>query len=341
LGRYPFLAEAKVYLKDVRHGYADSTYIEMERKLLYIHGVLLLLKSKGLIATTNPRKIGQSEISAFVDWMEAKDGLLPRPLGEGYRKKLLQHLSNFLAYEDNGIIERMVTKKQLKRPKEPIVVRPSFTEDEMTRLITALEESAVAGSLSALGVFGHAVFCGFAGTRPKEIRLANKGDYSSNYWELMIQHPKGEGAWAEPRIVRVCLPGRGFVADFMDVRARELKRRDIHDRKDLPLVPRFAKTGVERWPDNALHNVKCEVEKDLGLRFDFRKLRRSYGQIAFDKGVHMDFVSKVMGHANVATTQRYYVRAKSAQALDEIDRVYAIASVDSIPTNCGKARCPE
>ena len=340
LGRYPFLAEVKVYLRDVRHAYAESTFVEIERKLPYIHEVLLLLKSRNLVGTMNPNKIGQLEIGAFVDWMNAKDGLRTRPLGPGYQKKLLQHLGNFLAYNDNNIIDRMVRKKQLKRPREPTIPQSSFDEEELAAVIVALEEAADR-SLNALGVFGHAVFCGFTGTRPKEIRLANRSDYSENYWELTVYHPKGENAWADPRTVRVCSPGRGFVADFMGLRARELKRRGIQDGRDLPLVPRFTKSGVEQWPDNALHNVKCDVERSLGLRFDFRKLRRSYGQNAFDKGARMDHVSKAMGHATVSTTQRYYVRARSAAALDEIDRVYAVASVDSIRADCRKARCSE
>lgn len=341
LGRYPFLAEAKVYLRDVRHAYADSTYAEMERKLPYIHKVLVSLKSRNLVNTTNPHNIGQREIGAFVDWMGAKDGLRSRPLGPGSQKKLLQHLGNFLAYVDNGIIERMVTKKQLRIPREPNVPRPSFTEGEKDALMTTLEEAVTSVSTNALGVFGHAVFCGYAGTRLKEIRLADKGDYSSNYWELTIYHPKGENAWADPRPQRVCLPGRKFVADFMDFRERELRRRGIQDRKDLPLVPRFIRSRAERWPDDILHNVKREVEQELGLRFDFRKLRRSYGQNAFDVGICMDSVSKAMDHATVATTQRSYVRMRSNPIFDEIDRAYETASVKLIPLDCEKARCSE
>jgi len=340
LGRYPFLAELEVYLKDVRHAYADSTYTEMKRKLPYIDWVFRELKSKGFVSTTNPRKVGQLEINAFVSWMKAKDGLRSEPLGSGSQKKLLQYLNNFLTYVDNGIIKRMVAKKQLTLPREPSTPQDSFEEEEKAALTIMLEEAS-SDSLNALGVFGHAMFCGYAGTRLKEIRLADKADYSSNSRELTIRHPKGEGAWADQRTARICGPGKQFVADFMDFRERELRRRSIRDRSDLPLVPRFVDSGVARWPDSVLHNVKCEVERDLRLRFDFRKLRRSYGQNLLDKGVSIESVSKAMGHANVATTQRYYVRMKTVRVFNEIDRAYASASVDSIPADCGKARCSE
>ena len=314
----------------------------MKRKLPYVHRVFLELNSKGLIRTTNPRKIGEREIGVFDDWMNARNGLRSRPLGPGYQRKLLQHLNNFLTYVDNGVIERMVKKKLLRPPRELRVPKPSFGPEEKATLLTILEEAAVAGSLKALGVFGHAVFCGYAGTRLKEVRLAEKGDYDERFWELTVFHPKGEGVWADPRVVRVCPPGRGFVADFLGLRERELRKRSIEDRKDLPLVPSFVGSGVVQWPDSILHNVKCGVEKDLGLRFDFRKLRRSYGQNAFDTGgVRLEAVSRALGHASVVTAQRSYVRTMSNPALDEIDRAYESASVDSIRSDCEKARCPK
>ena len=341
MGRYPFLALLEVYLKEVRGACADSTFSEMKRKLEYVHRVLLELKSKGLIDITNPRKIGERDIFGFVSWMNARDGLRSRPLELSAQKKLLQHLENFLTYWDNCVIERMVKKKQLKRPRESNVPLESFEESQKVSLITALKDAAQSESMDALGVFGHAVFCGYAGTRLKEIRLANKGDFSSAQWELTIRHPKGEGAWADPRTAMVCLPGRDLVTNYMACRERELKRRNIEDNRDIPLVPRFTGTGAERWPDGILHNVKVEVERRLGLRFDFRKLRRSYGQNLLDAGVSLESVSKAMGHASVLTTQRYYVRLRSARAFAEIEQVYASASAEVIPVDCGKARCSE
>lgn len=337
LGRYPFLVELKVYLRDVRHAYSDSTYREMERKLPYIHQVFQELKSEGFMATTNPRKIGQEEVSAFVGWMKAEDGLRPEALAPGTQKKYIQYLGNFLAYVDNGIIERMVRKKQLTLPKAPSAPQESFTEGELAAIMMSLE-GASSGSLDVLGVFGHVVFCGYAGTRLKEIRLAEKADHSSHSRELTIRHPKGEGSWGETRIVRISGPGLRFVTDYLTLREEELRRRGIQDRGNLPLVPRIVGSNAGQWPDSVLHNVKCEVERNLGLCFTFRKLRRTYGQNLLDVGVSMESVSKAMGHASVATTQRHYVRIKTARAFDEIDRAYAAASANSIPVDCETAR---
>lgn len=338
-GPYPFLTELKVYLKDVEHAHAESTLTDMARKLRHIHDVLKELKSKGLVQTTSPRKMGEQEIFAFVAWMNAKDGLRSRPLGEATQKKTLHQLKSFLAHLDNGVIDRMLKKKQLRMPRERNVPRESFEADELAQIMTSLKEAAAKGSMNAFGVFGHALFCGYAGTRLKEVRLAQRGDYLAKFYELTVLHPKGEKSWGDPRIAQICPPGRPFADDFMAMRDRELRKSDILDSKAIPLVPRVIGGRVERWPDSVLHNVKCEVERDRMLQFDFRKLRRTYGQNALDAGTPMDFVSGALGHAHVATTQRSYVRLKSSRVFAEIDRAYANASVNSIPVDCDKARC--
>lgn len=342
LGRYPFLKLLEVYLDDVRPFYSESTYREMARKLPYIHGVLQTLKAQGRVSTTNPQKLGQRDIGALLDWMNARDGLRSRPLKPATQRKSIQYLNNFLQYFDNGIIKRMKNKKLLRPQKVSTGPLPSPGEAEVEELMTILQEAAESGCPKALGVFGHAVFCVYVGTRVKEIRLANKGDYSVSRSELIIYHPKGEGSWGETRPARVILPGRQRVADFLNLRAREFKKRGLRDSANAPLVPRFKHDGVVQWSDAVLHNVKCEVARELGLEFDFRSLRRAFGQNAVDRGANIASVSRALGHTSIVTTERSYARLKVDQAYADLEKVYApSASIESIPCDWRTARWSE
>ena len=342
LGRYPFLNLLKVYLDDVRPYYSESTYREIARKLPHIHGVLQTLKAHGRVSTTNPQKLGQRDIGALLDWMNARDGLRSRPLKPATQRKTIQYLNNFLQYFDNGIIKRMKDKKLLRPQKVSTGPLPSPAEAEVEELVSRLQEAAESGCSKAFGVFGHAVFCAYAGTRVKEIRLANMGDYSVSRSELIVYHPKGEGSWGETRPARVLLPGRQFVADFLDIRAREFKKRGLRDSVNAPLVPRFKLDGAVQWSDAVLHNVKCEVARELGLEFDFRSLRRAFAQNAVDRGAKIKSVSRALGHTSIATTERSYARLKVDQAYADLDRVYASSvSVESIPCDWKTARWSE
>ena len=323
LGRYPFLTELRVYLDEVYRAYAETTVYEKERKLCQVHRVLQELKSKGIIETTSPRRLGQKEIWAFHDWMNGRNGLRSRPLAPGTQKKLLHHLNGFLTHLGNGVISEMVAKKQLRIPKEPKIPGPSFDEGYLDSLMKALQKMAENGSKDALAVFGHAVFCAYAGTRLKEVRLAQIGHFSTDSWVLVVYHPKGEDSWADPREVMVCGPGRKFVSAYLALRKRLLAERGHADNRNVPLVPWFKGSEVREWSDNNLRRAKEKVLEQMKVKYDFRIFRRSYGQNMIDRGVRVDTTSKAMGHASVSTTQRYYVCLKNKHVFDEIERAYA------------------
>ena len=52
---------------------------------------------------------------------------------------------------------------------------------------------------------------------------------------------------------------------------------------------------------NSLRRIKGVVETDVGVKFDFRKLRRTYGQQLVDADVDIETVSVMMGHSTMRT----------------------------------------
>ena len=67
---------------------------------------------------------------------------------------------------------------------------------------------------------------------------------------------------------------------------------------------------------NSLRVIKHVVEEDLGIRFDLRMCRRTFGQRYLDSDVDIESVSVLMGHASTKTTEGFYSRKRLNKAID-------------------------
>jgi len=325
LGRYPWLTYSKRFLSET--AYAASTRRWMARTLDYTHRVFQALKREGIVSTTNPAKLTAKDITTFVRWMNAEDGLRKRPLSPVGQTKLLQPMSVLLRYVGNPVMDTMKARGALRMPRAESGPLPSPSDSAVQEIVRRLQQVAASGDVYALGVFGHVVFAAFAGVRLKEVRLATRGDVRVGYWELDVRHPKGENRWAAKRVATIVPPGRQPVQDYLDLRAREFERRGLPDDRDAPLVPFFGPRGVTHWNDGYLRGCKCELERELGLRFDFRQFRRAFGQNALDRGARLDSVSVALGHHSTKTTEAYYARIRTKDAFRDLERVWVTPSV--------------
>ncbi len=325
MGRFPFLTYLNEFHKSTMAFYAPTTSKDMYGKLRQVHEVFQELKARGLVKTTNPHAFGQQEIGAFMSWMSGRDGIRARPLAPKSQSLYLKYLSVFLSHVGNAIIAQMKSKRMIRIPNEASGPLTCPTEEQVEEIVTKLQEAAASGGIHELGVFGHTLLCAYAGTRLKEPRLAVKGDFSQTYSELLVVHPKGEGSWGAPRKAQIVPPGRLAMRDFLALRDRELSRRGVRDSKDAPLIPYFDRHGLMTpWPEPHLNKAKCMLEERLGIRYDFRMLRRAFGQSALDRGARLDAVSVALGHANSITTERYYARLKTRDAFVELERVWNV-----------------
>jgi integrase len=319
------LTYSKRFLSET--AYAASTRRWMERTLAYTNRVFEDLRRAGLVSTANPAKLTAKDITAFVQWMNAEDAQRRRPLAPVGQTKLLQPLSIFLRYLGNPVMDTMKARGALRIPRGGSGPLTCPAEGDVRLTVQRLQQVAAAGDVHALGVLGHVVFAAFAGLRLKEVRLAARGDLRLGYFELDVKHPKGENRWAAKRVAIIVPPGRQAVQDFLDLRSREFERRGLPDDRDAPLVPFFGPRGVGPWNDGYLRSCKCELERELGLRFDFQMLRRAFGQNALDRGARLDSVSVALGHTNTRTTEAYYARMRTRDAFRDLERVWVTPSV--------------
>ena len=67
---------------------------------------------------------------------------------------------------------------------------------------------------------------------------------------------------------------------------------------------------------NSPRVIKHVVEEDLGIRFDLRQCRRTFGQRYPDNGLDIESVSVQMGHASTKTTEGFYGRKRPDMAIE-------------------------
>lgn len=85
------------------------------------------------------------------------------------------------------------------------------------------------------------------------------------------------------------------------------------------------------WPSDLLFGVdghapssntlgvwRSKVCDAVGFDFDYRKLRRTYGQFLLDEGFSMEEVSLLLGHTNVTTTNAFYAGVRPSRAVQNV-----------------------
>ena len=165
--------------------------------------------------------------------------------------------------------------------------------------------------------------------RSKELRLCDIDDlrFAGGEWTALVKHPKGEGTYGKPRTVYVDPQAQPFMRRYLDVRQRYVEDHCPHVRA---LFPGGTSEGGY-MASNTARCLKHDVEKDIGMEFDLRGCRRTYGQRLIDRGVDIESVSKIMGHKNTMTTEDAYCSLGEDKALDRISRAYR----ESDPWRCG------
>lgn len=73
---------------------------------------------------------------------------------------------------------------------------------------------------------------------------------------------------------------------------------------------------------NTIRQIKKVVEDDIGVKFELRQCRRTFGQRNLDRGLDIESASVLMGHATTNTTERFYSRMKLERAQDNLKKVW-------------------
>jgi integrase len=111
-----------------------------------------------------------------------------------------------------------------------------------------------------------------------------------------------------------------YALEYLAAREAMLKGRGLKTAE--PLVPAISRKGVGFYCQQAFGRLKEEVVEEAGVRFKWKDLRPTGGQLALDAGVPIDQVSRSMRHASTQTTERYYCRARADTAFARVNEAY-------------------
>jgi integrase len=312
MGRYPFLTWAMKYLESVGAIYAQATFAELHRRYRRMSQDLGALFESGKVSTTNPEKISVDDILAYITYLKK------RGMSENGILHNLGPLNNLLAYAGNPAVtvfkqryRSFLPKKRMKRysPMDESVRQRIFSKAEQMNECDWKRQMAYALVVLAI--------C--TGMRNKEIRLCKVTDLDLPRKRIIVEHVKGEGSYGQARPVAIRPEAIGIMEKYLRVRNKKVMEKCPNN---LALFPALRDSEDGYFSSNGIRVLKSIVEKEMGVKFDLRTCRRTYGQMAIDEGLDLESVSVLMGHNTTKTTENYYCRKPAETAIKEAQNIW-------------------
>jgi integrase/recombinase XerD len=290
---------------------AETTYAERERKLRMIARRFEKICAENPDLRRDPEDWTERELTAFILDMRR------RGLSLGTQKKNLGHVQAILKFVGNPVLIRMKAQMPHAIPREHFVRGPSLKEDQVAKILSATE--SLKGYRGEVAGFIMATYA-YTGLRLSELRRARFEDLDTKAWVLRVRHPKGEGSYGDVRTVPIPGPLRPRVERFL--RARENMIAKKGQLTAEPLIPRQRGGPNAYYSENAFEQIAVKVRNASGVKFQFRTLRRTYGQSLLNRGVALPSVSLMLGHNSTLTTEKYYCRQDADSARLEVLRAF-------------------
>lgn len=327
--RDPFLMAAKAYLEDLRPYWRPLTVEQRRRDLNVIGRDLWTLRKGGKVANVTPTMINEDDIGALLlCWRtrltRGKGPNRGKPMDPSTQAHLFGVLRKFLQWCGNASIARIEARGHARFPKtieKPIEVLSLEQLERVRRSAEVIEgwPGCVARFLAS--------FCPSTGLRPKEVREQDLEGLDTVRWRILVSHPKGECSWAAPDYAPILPFGREATLDFLAERQEYLVGEPCN-----ALIPYRRVSGdVGPWSAAMLRELKGQLEKGSGVRFSLKTFRATFGQLAKDRGVSIEAVSRAMRHKSTKTTEAFYARIRSEKAFLEIEDAFRPTAVVVAP----------
>ena len=154
------------------------------------------------------------------------------------------------------------------------------------------------------------------GLRPLELRQCLVSNIREDELGFIIhaKHVKGEDTWGKPRDVPVMWQGGEILRRYLNARVEKLKH--LGRRSDALFPP--LRGSDEFLSSNSLTTMKTLVEEDMGIKFEPRTCRCTFGQLGLDEGHPLVNASKALGHTSAVKTQKYYADKRQSIVVNEM-----------------------
>ena len=174
----------------------------------------------------------------------------------------------------------------------------SLSSGEMRQLF-----DACARDESPAGIRDAAIMAVLYGCRRAEVAAMDLADYDAETGELRIMAGKGR----KERTFYLTNGAKDAVDDWIDARGPEPGALFVPVRKGGAVL-------VRPLTSQAIYDALAKRTRQAGLKaLSPHDLRRTFAGDLLDLGVDISTVQRLMGHANVATTQRYDRRPEAVK----------------------------
>ena len=132
--------------------------------------------------------------------------------------------------------------------------------------------------------------------------------------------------WADinfdANIVRIC--GTKTVNAYREVPLPKTLKRYFNSLGKSEVVPNvLLNTDDLPWNKDSLNSSlrRFVSASRVPFKWNYQMLRATYGSLLVQKGIPISHVSMVLGHADISTTQTWYIGLNSTHVAPEIARV--------------------
>ena len=303
MGKYPFGEYASRYMDSVRGVYAEETWKTRARRYRRMERRIIELKEQKRISTMSPKSMTEEDVREYI--LHCKSFLAQTDMVHE-----VNALRNLLLFAGNHAVDVCMNHNPGLRPRNKPSRKASMDEETYQRILTKSAQIDPT-DYPRVRAYTLVLLCLNAGTRNKEIRLANVEDLDIANWVLHIVHVKGEDSYGQTRDVPIPPEIRQLVSIFLLGRKKTMvdKNCDSHALFPSNSSPDGYCSG------NTLRNYKNMVERDLGIKFDLRQCRRTFGQRYLDRDLDIESVSVLMGHSTTRMTETFYSRRRLDDAM--------------------------
>lgn len=302
--RYPFQSAANRFLEAWLNVYSDAMWVELERRYRKIAANLRNLQAAGKIKTTDPGKLTAEDVKAYVIDLKSR-GLKQNSIindTSALSKLCMFHSENNCVDVAKLRYPLLFTKKSHKRL--PVMERPIY--DRLISLANSLTEN---DSMTRIRAYAATCLAVGGGLRTLELIHTKIFYLDTNARYIYLDVTKGQGTYGEPRTV----PLRPEVAPILHLWCKvRSKEPNAASEYLFPNPERSTLSG------NTFTKMREKVMAELMYKYDYRKLRRTYGQYLVDEGFSTDYVSVAMGHTNTVTTEANYARPRNDRVVRTI-----------------------
>lgn len=312
MSRYPFKQRVNEVIRAYTGVHADSTLEIEKRRYNRMNHEFTSLQKDGKVSSVDPSRFTVDDINSFYLLLKNK-GISPNTISHE-----LSALHLLCSYYGNSSVNFFIAKHPYAKKKNRGNRLPSLDPADILTIINAARE-VDENDFFKLRSYAIVICFLCGGLRSIELQHAKaehfriKGSNAVLYLDVV----KGVESYGEPRHVPFIPAGVPVMIRYLEARKRFLE----DNKKETPYLF-FSSNQFDFLSSNTIRKIRSNVEDDLGIKFDGRMCRRTYGQYLKDQGVTIESISVTMGHNSTKTTEHYYARLRQDRAIDEVFEVF-------------------